>query len=286
MPFKVGPIPTGLELVVGKEPKGAAITELTDAGKAADLGLLVGDIIIKMNATDIDSPATFEKALENVPQQVLLSVRRPQIRMTSTRLLKIKYEVTEAAAEGASAIGSEKLDIEVLEVTLPFQDQVEKTRQTHELWQPTAADLEGLKKNWFELPARSPAVFTKGTHRVVAAANFDDALSSDRGLAKAKFAIVMDFEGNPMRGGGKSIDIYGFEAVGKDAMDGTYVTATIASAPFPINIEFKGRFQMVKVDDWSDKDTEARKSKKAQPKEDLNKYEVLPDTAPSQPKKQ
>ncbi|HYC54276.1 MAG TPA: hypothetical protein VEL28_04985 [Candidatus Binatia bacterium] len=284
VPFKVGPIPADLEPIVGKNPQGASVSELTDAAKCAELGIMLGDIIIKLNANEIVSPESFEKALENVPPQVLLAMRRPQIRMSSARLLKIKYEASGAAEEGASAIGTEKINIDVLEAALPFAEAVEETRQTHQFWQPTAADIASLEK-WYELPDRSPVVFTKGTHRIVAASNFDDALSADKGLHQSKFAIVMDLEGNPMRGGGKSIDVYGFEILEKDRLAGSYVTATIATAPFPINIEFKGRFEMKRIDDWSAKDVEARAKRNTQPKEDLSKYKVLPDVPPAQPQK-
>ena len=70
------------------------------------------------------------------------------------------------------------------------------------------------------------------------------------------------------------------------AIDGQYVTVTMASAPFPINIEFKGRFHMVKIAAWSDEDDKIRSKDAANrpSKEDLSKFKTLPDVpAPGKP---
>ncbi len=281
VPFKVGPIPAELEPLTGKHPKGVVITELTDAGKCSELGLLSGDIVFKLNSTQVSDVAAFEQALTALPPTVVLTIRRPAIRMTTARLIKINYSVSKAGTEGISAVGSEAADVQVLDVTLPFADKLEETRRTHEFWQASASDIKSLADSWATLPAGNPSLFLRGKHRLVAAESYDEALSGDEGLKDSKQVLLMDMDGNPIRGssGGKIIDVYGFESVTPQRIEGSYVTVAMASAPFPINVEFKGRFVMTRVTDWSNKDDQLRKAAAAQkkPKEDLDSYKLAPD---------
>jgi hypothetical protein len=286
VPVKVGPVPPEFEPMTGKNPTGVAITDCGTSGFCSDNGLIVGDIVIKVNTTAITDVASFEKALENLPPSVLLSVRRPSLRMTTARLLKIRY-AREGRETDEGSVEQEKLDLKVLDVKLPFADAVEKTRESHEFFVPTAAELEALGKTWTDLPANQPLVLFRGDHRFVAKSSFDQALADDVALKNSTHGLVMDMDGNPLSGGGKVIDLYGIESMGKGVLEGNYVTVTIASAPFPINIEFKGRFKMTRIGDWSDEDEkkrEAADAKKAPP-EDLSKYKTLPDVPPPAGKK-
>ncbi|MFN2378080.1 MAG: hypothetical protein ABR538_16235 [Candidatus Binatia bacterium] len=285
VPLEVGPIPADLEPLTGKNPTGVSIVKCTDPGFCAENGLLVGDILIKINSTDLKDVASFENAVPTQVSQVLLSVRRPALKMTTTRLLKIRYQAKGAEAEG-STVAEEELGIHVLDVKLPFAEDVETSRQSHNLFHPSAEVLAELSKSWFELPNSTPLLYLNGTHRFVAQSNFDEALAADQNLAKAKFAVIMDMQGNPIRGaGGKVIDVYGVEEIDARTLAGSFVTVTIASAPFPINIEFKGRFQMTKVAEWSLEDDKVRAKREAarEPAEDLSKFKTLPDVPPTEP---
>lgn len=281
VPFKAGPIPADLEAVTGKHPKGVTVTELTDAGKCAEFGIFAGDIVTKLNSTELVDAASFEQALTTLPQMIVLTIRRPALNMTTARLIKIRYSASKAGSEGISAIGSETVDVQLLDVALPFADKLEETRRTHQLWQASASDIQSLTDTWGNLAPSDPPMFMNGKNRLVAASNFDEALSADESLRDSKLAMVVDLQGNPVRGssGGKTVDVYGFESLAPQRIEGTYVTVSMASAPFPINVEFKGRFVMTKVAEWSDKDEQARKAAAAEkkPKEDLNAYKLAPD---------
>lgn len=284
VPFTVGPIPADLEPATGKNPKGVVVVACAEPARCEEQGILVGDMIVAVNSAEVADPAAFEAKIQNLPASVMLSMRRPAIRMTTARLLKIRYQAGVAEAEGVSTLGEEKLDLRILDVALPFAKQVEATRTTNQFFEPTAPDLEALGKGWAELPTSSPVLFVNGKHRFVSSASYDDALAGDKNLKDAKYAIVMDLEANPIGGsGGKVVDIYGLEKMDAKTIEGSYVTATIASAPFPINVEFKGRFRMTRVADWSDADDKARAAKAAanKPAEDLKKYELAPDVPPA-----
>lgn len=283
VPFTVGPIPADLEPATGKNPKGVVVVQCSDPAQCEEQGILVGDIILAVNSVEVADPAAFEARIQNLPASVMLSMRRSAIRMTTAKLLKIRYQAGAAEAEGASTLGEEKVDLRILDVALPFAKQLEGTRTTNTFFEPTTADLEAVGKDWAGLPPSSPVLFVNGKHRFVASASYDEALAGDKNLKGTRYAIVMDLEANPIRGaGGKVVDIYGLETVDAKTIEGSYVTATIASAPFPINVEFKGRFRMTRVADWSDADDKARAAKAAanRPAEDLKKYELAPDVPP------
>lgn len=285
LPVEVGPIPADLEPLTGKNPAGVSIVKCTDPAFCTDNGLLVGDILVKVNSTELKDVASFEDAVPTQVGQILLSVRRPALKMTTARLLKIRYAAKGAEVDGAT-VAEEELGIHVLDVKLPFAEEIEKSRQTHNLFHPSAEVLAELSKNWFDIPTSAPLLYLNGTHRFVAQSNFDEALAADKSLAKSRFALIMDLQGNPIRGaGGKVIDVYGLEDVDAKTLAGTFVTVTMASAPFPINIEFKGRFQMTKLAEWSLEDDKVRAKREAAkgPAEDLSKFKTLPDVPPAEP---
>lgn len=281
VPVSVGPVPAELEPFTGKNASGVAVTDCRGGVFCADNGLVVGDIVFRINGTDVTDVASFDKAVEKLPETVLLSVRRPALKMTTVRLIKIKYAAEGKETADGSAL-QEQLDVRVLDVKLPFDDDIETARQAHKLFPVSAAQREDLAKNWAKLPPADPLLLVKGSHRMVSKANFDESLESDKTLAAAKFALLMDMDGNPMHGGGKLVDIYGIESVSATSMEGTYVSVTIANAPFPINVEFKGRFVMTRLGPWSDLDDKLRAEEAGKkPAEDLSKYKTLPDVPES-----
>lgn len=283
LPLEVGPIPADLEPVAGKNAPGVVITGCGAGSFCSENGLLIGDILLKVGPTEITDVASYKTALGSLPPSVLLSVRRPALRNTTARLVKIKYAAKGDDNAAESSITQEKLDVRVLDVVLPFSDDLDKTRQSHQTFQPSPADLTALGRKWFELPLRDPQLIMNASHRFVAKDNFDEALANDKALTNARYAMIMDMDGNAARGsGGKTIDVYGIESLDSKTMEGSYVSVTIASAPFPINIEFKGRFRMTRIADYSDQDDkyQAEHSPHRKPAEDLSKYKTLPDVPP------
>lgn len=286
VPVTVGPLPADLEPITGRNAPGVVITACENAAFCTENGLLVGDMVIQINTSPIADVAGFQKALENPAAMIMLSIRRTALKMTTTRLIKFKYEAEEKKEEAGTSVGQELLDLQVLDVVLPFAEEVEKTRTSHSFFQPSAKQLEELKARWPELPLTDPQRLASAKHRFVAKAAFDEPLENDVSLKNSSHALIMDMQGAPVRGGGgKVIDVYGFESMAEKEMSGSYVSVTIANAPFPINIEFKGRFRMIRVDDWSDKDVKLRQERdgSARPAEDPSKFKTLPDTEPSRP---
>jgi hypothetical protein len=282
IPIEVGPIPAELQSLLGDKPTGVVVTKCIDTQFCSDQGLLVGDVVMDINTRPTPDVAAFNEAVANTPPSILISIRRTALKMTTARLLKIKYSGGQSGSENAG----ESLDIRVLDVTLPFDKQIDESRVNHTAVVPATADFDAITEGWAELPLQSPLRYATGKHRFVAQGSFDESLSGDKSLTNSKFAIVMDLTSNPVRGGGgQVIDVYGIEQLDSKKMSGNYVSVTIANAPFPINIEFKGRFEMTRLTDWSDQDDKNRAAAEAaKPKEDMEKYKTLPDVpAPAKP---
>ena len=70
-PFKVGPIPKDLSPALGENPKGVAIKEFTDDKASDKYGIFLGDVITKVNTTNIDNEDDFAKALKDVKEWFL-----------------------------------------------------------------------------------------------------------------------------------------------------------------------------------------------------------------------
>lgn len=285
VPFKVGPVPPGSELAFTGKGQGVAITEITNPRLANNYGIYEGDIIRKINSYHVRDMESWEEGLENAPKVIIVSIRRPALRQSRARILKMGYEAhsaTEETADGSeTALVDETVSVEVLDLALPADLAAEENRKKAMFWEPTPEEMKEMREGWFKLPTASPLRFFKAENRVVAASHYGPDLASDQNTAGTLFAMILKLDGNPLGGGGQLVDIYGVQEVSEDLITGTYVSAIIAQAPFPISVEFKGAFRMTRLDDLSDKDVEWRaanaKQEAGEEAEDLKSIELAPD---------
>lgn len=276
-PFDVGPIgPEYASLFSGK-PQGVVITKMGDPSLSAQLGIFEGDIISNIDTTPVVDVASYEKALASVENKwFLATIKRAGMKYTTARLVKIEYGAKEGLQEdGTTGIAEEKVQLQFSDVTLPFAEKVEKTRETHALFTPDDKELSALGKDWWKLPLSKMPTFVGGEHQIIAEANYDSALREDTNLDGTLFAIISQLQSNPLLGGGgKTIAVYGAREVGPKKISGTYIETTMAQAPFPIAIEFVGSFTMFRIDDFSNKDTALRSEQLTREQKDLEKKDV------------
>ncbi|MFP6626441.1 MAG: hypothetical protein VCA74_05195 [Deltaproteobacteria bacterium] len=278
LPLEVAAIPAPLAAVAGDPPRGVVISGFTDPKASGRYSIFVGDIITKVNSIEISGVQEYHKALGGVKKYALIMIRRPMLQSTKARLLKIDYRATEKEVDGTSVIGNEDLNIRVLDGVLPFADELAASHRTHELWNPTAADIATLGSSWYKLAAPEKAVFVGGTHEVVARGSYDGTKRKDVSLSGTLFAVVSKLDGNPMTGGGSNISVYGVKEVSVSKMSGNYVESTLASAPFPISVDFNGTFSMFRIDEFSHKDTEFRKARvRDKARQEYGKVRLAPD---------
>lgn len=146
----------------------------------------------------------------------------------------------------------DELEVYLLDLQLPksVEESLQKAQDAQITWKPTEKDLATMKADWKTLKPVGRDEYTKIQWKVTAASEFDDQLKQDQSLTDAKFAIVSNQDMVPKPTQPKNnILVYGAENVTPDHIWGKHVRAMMASAPFPIPIELKGRYDMYKIDD-------------------------------------
>ena len=287
-PFDVGPIEGDLTQLFAGPPQGVVITKMSDPGMSARIGIFEGDIITKVNTYVVTDVASFEKAMGTVKDWFLVTIRRSALRYSTARIVKIKYEAKEGeVADGTSGVAAETTQFRMSDSVLPFAKEIEKTRETHQLFTPADKAVTALATDWWKLPAPAKPIFVNAEHRVVAEDAYDASLREDDNLKGTSVAVISTVQGNPFAGSsGKTISIYGFKEIAPKKISGSYIETTLAQAPFPISIEFAGSFAMTKLGDYSDKDFEflAEQLKSEQKALETDDVEVAPDVPADLPK--
>jgi len=258
--FTVGSVPDELKPLLGESGTGVVLLKPPSGEQARGTALVQGDVIMSINGEAVRGGVDgFEKALDALDDDwAMLQILRPSLRQNTASIMKIQYSAQVGEVDGISAISKEIVRVTRLEGVLPFADKMEKARQDREFYTPTEAEIEGLREEWYKLPPPERAIFVGGEHRVVAVEEYDLALRKDDSLRGSLFAIISTMKGNPTTGGGTTISIYGVRSVASDSISGSYIQSSLASAPFPISIDFLGGFRLIKLADFSTKDAEHR----------------------------
>lgn len=245
---------------------GVVITGFKDTAalsEAQSMGVFEGDVILKVNSEVVEDLASYREALETVPEAMFLGLIRPALRRSEARVVKLRYSATVGELDGQSAVVSEQVDFRLLESVLPFADEIEKANRASEPWTATAEQVAAVKGSWHKLPLPERRPFVRGEYTMTAADSYDSSLRRDRNIDDTIFAVVGKLQGSPMLGGGQRIMVWGFRDFAPGKANGTLVDVTMGSAPFPISIEFKGTFEMMRLADWADTDNEVLAERKA-----------------------
>jgi hypothetical protein len=106
-------------------------------------------------------------------------------------------------------------------------------------------------------------------------------MRQDANLRGTQFAIVSTMASAGVGGGSKTISIYGIRSVSPDAVTGSFISSTLASAPFPISIDFTGTFTWIKLADFSYADVEFQRAQQEKALgaevEETENVELAPD---------
>jgi hypothetical protein len=258
--FEVGPVPADLKPLLGESGAGVVMLDTVSSEQTRGAILYRGDVITSVNGESVRGGVDgFKKALDALADDwTMIQILRPSLRQNIANIVKIQYSAKVGEVDGVSAISQEIVRVTHLDGVLPFADKLEKARQNREFYTPSEAEIEYLREEWYRLAPPERPIFVGGEHRIVAAEEYDLALRKDDSLRGSLFAIVSTLKGNPATGGGSTIAIYGVRSVGSDSLSGSYVQSSLASAPFPISIDFVGGFQMIKLEEFSMKDAEHR----------------------------
>ncbi len=286
--FPVAPVPAELRPLMPGDT-GAVLTEEVSGEHTKGATLFKGDIITAVDGLPVAGVEGLSERLAAIDDKdwAIITIVRPSLKQTAANIVKIRYGSKVEEIDGASVITGETIFVQWLDGVLPFADEVEAARQGKSLFMPSSAQIDAAGKNWYRLESPEYSLFVGGEHRVVGADDYELELRKDPNLESTEFAMISTMKGNPALGGGTTIAIYGFREVGSDKMSGSYVQSSMASAPFPISIDFIGAFKLIKLAEFSMKDAEFRKSEEdkqagVEDKQNWDSIQLEPDV-PARP---
>jgi hypothetical protein len=127
-------------------------------------------------------------------------------------------------------------------------DAIEAANKERRTWEPGLQELQALRDGWNTLAPEDRGVATVET-TVTGKDAFTDAIESDEKMKDAQFLIQVIINFSP---GGqrpmKDVLLYGAKESQTDGWRGSYASATLAAAPFPIPISFVGTFRMYRLE--------------------------------------
>lgn len=281
--FSVAPVSAELRPLMPGET-GAVLTEEVSGENTKGATLFKGDIITAVDGRPVKGVDGLSEQLAAIDDKdwAVITIVRPSLKQTAANLVKIRYGSKVEEIDGASVVTGETIFVQWLDGLLPFADEVEAARQGKSLFIPSKAQIDAAGENWYRLESPEYSLFVGGEHRVVGAEDYELDLRKDPNLESTEFAVISKMKGNPTLGGGTTIAIYGFREVSSDSMSGSYVQSSMASAPFPISIDFVGAFKLIKLEEFSMKDAEYAKSQAdkqagVEDKENWDSIELEPD---------
>jgi hypothetical protein len=134
-------------------------------------------------------------------------------------------------------------------VTLPpaLKAQLDSANAAGKAWEPTPDDLTLLAAQWDTLPADDTHV-AKVMNELSGPDGLDDAIKNEP-RSKDSLLLIrqrMDFDG---KGTSviRQVMVYSALAANDRGYTGNFDSATIAAAPFPVPIPFKGTFSLYRV---------------------------------------
>jgi hypothetical protein len=140
--------------------------------------------------------------------------------------------------------------VEVRFVALPeaLQASLDQANDANARWEPSEQQLQDLRNAWATL-----APETRGAAKVETMIDgrdaFDDVLKKDETVKDSQFAIRQMISYLPgAQRPIKDVLVYGVTDQLPDGYGGKYVSASIAAAPFPVPITFKGTFRMHRLE--------------------------------------
>ncbi len=114
-------------------------------------------------------------------------------------------------------------------------------------WNPSPEDLAALRDGWATLEPEQRGAAKVAT-TITGRDGFTDVLANDEAMKDAQWVvqISVDYTPGPQRPM-KDVMLYGAKESLPDGWSGAYASATIAGAPVPIPIAFKGTFRTYRL---------------------------------------
>lgn len=159
----------------------------------------------------------------------------------NVRTVAALWEVT--APEGTA-----RVELRFVALPATVQASLDQANEANSRWEPSAQQLQDLRNAWATL-----APETRGASKVETMIDgrdaFDETLKKDETTKDSPFVIrqMVSYLPGAQRPI-KDVLVYGVTEQLPDGFGGKYVSASIAAAPFPVPISFKGTFRMYRLE--------------------------------------
>jgi hypothetical protein len=144
----------------------------------------------------------------------------------------------------------DEVSIQLLDVVMPkeIQEKIDEANKAEKPWEPTAKDLELLKSSYKTLKPPARSEYNRIQWKVVQDKYLDTGMTQDPKTKDSKFVISGDATLFATPGqANRNIIIYGADKVSNGTIEGGHVRAIMTAAPFPIPIDMKGVFKMIRL---------------------------------------
>jgi hypothetical protein len=144
----------------------------------------------------------------------------------------------------------DEVTIELHDVVMPkeIQDAIDEANKKEVPWEPSAKDLELLKSTWKTLKPPQRSEYNRIQWKVIQDKYLDPGMTQDPKTKDAKFVISGDAALFATPGqANRNIIIYGADKISDGTIEGGHVRAIMTAAPFPIPIDMKGVFKMIRL---------------------------------------
>ena len=144
--------------------------------------------------------------------------------------------------------GTPRIEVRFVALPATLQASLDQANEANSRWEPSGQQLQDLRDAWATLAPEA-----RGASKVEIIIDgrdaFDDVLKKDETAKDSQFVIrqVVDFipgAQHPI----KDVLVFGVTEQFPDGFGGKYVSATIAAAPIPVPITFKGTFRMYRLE--------------------------------------
>jgi hypothetical protein len=135
-------------------------------------------------------------------------------------------------------------------VSLPSaqNDALSQANAAGQPWKPSPADLAQIRAAWNDLPAADAHV-ARVTNEIAARDGFDDDLKSEARTKDAMWVMRQrqdfDASGAPVI---RQVAVYSILTPSDGDFTGNFDSVTLAAAPFPLPVPFKGTFRLYRLD--------------------------------------
>ena len=135
------------------------------------------------------------------------------------------------------------LTVRLVKLPAAQQAKLDQGNTSGTTWEPTTDDLRAIDAEWDQLPV-DPTAFESIETEIVSRDAFDDQTKADPDARDALFLVKQDERYAPSAAPAiKQANVYAALTAADGGFQGRFAGLTLAAAPFPIPIGFKGLFR-------------------------------------------